>query len=68
MSENKDTHIKVIPGGIGLGGNVPKEYRDMMAQYNAAQLLNKTVEENKPLQPKPNTVENTKKGDCGCGK
>ena len=64
MSENKDTHIKVIPGGVGLGGNAPREYRNMMADYNAQQLLNRTVEQNKPLQPKPKT----KKGGCGCGK
>ena len=64
MSENKDTHIKVIPGGVALGGNAPREYRNMMADYNAQQLLNRTVEQNKPLQPKPKT----KKGGCGCGK
>ena len=66
MSENKDTHIKVIPGGIGLGGdNTPKQYRNMMADYNAQQLLNQTVEQNRPLKqqrPKP------KKGGCGCDK
>tara|TARA_R110000824_G_scaffold8448_3_gene38444 strand:+ start:457 stop:657 length:201 start_codon:yes stop_codon:yes gene_type:complete len=66
MSENKDTHIKVIPGEVGLGGNnTPRQYRNMMADYNAKQLLNQTVELNKPLKsqrPKP------KKGGCGCGK
>ena len=65
MSEKKDTHIKVIPGGIGLGGdNTPRQYRNMMADYNAKQLLNKTVELNRPLKPKPKP----KKGGCGCGK
>ena len=65
MSENKDTHIKVIPGEVGLGGNnTPRQYRNMMADYNAKQLLNKTVEQNKPLQPK----SKPKKGGCGCGK
>lgn len=64
MSEKKDTHIKVIPGRVNLGGNAPREYRNMMANYNAQQLLNQTVELNKPLQPKPKP----KKGGCGCGK
>ena len=64
MSENKDTHIKVIPGGVGLGGdNTPREYRNMMADYNAQQLLNRTVELNKPLKS-----QKPKKGGCGCGK
>jgi len=67
MSENKDTHIKVIPGEVGLGGNnTPRQYRNMMADYNAKQLLNKTVAQNKPLQPKPKPKP--KKGGCGCGK
>jgi len=66
MSENKDTHIKVIPGGVNLGGNAPRQYRNMMADYNAQQLLNKTVAQNKPLQPKPKPKP--KKGGCGCGK
>ena len=64
MEDNKSTHIKVIPGGINLGGNAPRQYRNMMADYNAKQLLNKTVAQNKPLQPK----SKPKKGGCGCGK
>ena len=65
MEDNKDTHIKVIPGGVGLGGsNTPRQYRNMMADYNAQQLLNKTVELNRPLKPK----SKPKKGGCGCGK
>lgn len=64
MEDNNNTHIKVIPGGINLGGNAPREYRNMMAEYNAKELLNKTVAQNKPLQPKPKP----KKGGCGCGK
>ena len=64
MEDNNNTHIKVIPGGINLGGNAPREYRNMMADYNAKELLNKTVAQNKPLQPKPKP----KKGGCGCGK
>jgi len=65
MEDNKSTHIKVIPGEVGLGGNnTPRQYRNMMADYNAQQLLNKTVAQNKPLQPK----SKPKKGGCGCGK
>ena len=37
MEDNKSTHIKVIPGGINLGGNAPRQYRNMMADYNAQQ-------------------------------
>ena len=68
MSEKKDTHIKVIPGGVGLGGsNTPRQYRNMMADYNAQQLLNKTVELNKPLKPQRPKPKGGK-GGCGCGK
>ena len=67
MSENKDTHIKVIPGGVGLGGNAPRQYRNMMADYNAQQLLNQTVEQHRPLKPQRPRPKGGK-GGCGCGK
>ena len=64
MEDNNNTHIKVIPGGVGLGGATPRHYRHMMADYHAKELLNTTIQANKPLQKKPRP----KKGGCGCGK
>tara|TARA_R100000234_G_scaffold110004_1_gene82185 strand:- start:312 stop:527 length:216 start_codon:yes stop_codon:yes gene_type:complete len=57
--------IKVAPGSLGLGGGpqVPKQYRQAMAQHNAKQMVNNFIDNHNANIPKPRP-----KDDCGCGK
>jgi hypothetical protein len=57
--------IKVAPGSLGLGGGpqVPKQYRQAMAQHNAKQMVNNFIDNHNANIPKPKP-----KDDCGCGK
>lgn len=57
--------IKVAPGSLGLGGGpqVPRQYRQSMAQHNAKQMVNNFIDNHNANIPKPKP-----KDDCGCGK
>lgn len=56
--------IKVAPGSLGLGGGpqVPRQYRNAMAQHNAKQMVNNFLHNHNANIPKPKP-----KNDCGCG-
>ena len=59
--------IKVAPGSLGLGGghSVPKQYRTMMAEHNAKNMVNNFIDNHNANIPKPKPKP---KGGCGCGK
>ena len=59
--------IKVAPGSLGLGGGhaVPKQYRTMMAEHNAKNMVNNFIDNHNANIPKPQPKP---KGGCGCGK
>jgi hypothetical protein len=62
-SKANTARIKVAPGSLGLGGGpqVPKQYRQAMAQHNAKQMVNNFIDNHNANIPKA-------KDDCGCGK
>tara|TARA_R110002020_G_scaffold1420_6_gene6455 strand:+ start:33 stop:254 length:222 start_codon:yes stop_codon:yes gene_type:complete len=59
--------IKVAPGSLGLGGGhqVPRQYRNAMAQHNAKTMVNNFISNHNANIPKPKPRPT---GDCGCGK
>ena len=56
--------MKVAPGSLGLGGGqqVPKQYRQAMAQHNAKNMVNNFLNNHNANIPKPKP-----QNDCGCG-
>jgi len=64
-----EAYMKVSPGSLGLGGGhqMPRQYRQQIAEYNAKQMTAGFLADHNANRPKPKP-QTKPKGGCGCGK